>query len=532
MASLNIGLSTYHSIQGLFCRNKDEKLLSIEDHAHVIREIFHTSKQCYVGLISCQPITSEHQALAFREWIEIFFLLNTSLCPELRGEPQHDIEAHNLAERITKLFEDSIRNTAASDEWMVEGRHLFFRQVLSFILRNERLQFGLPAFPCKSPNTRKVGGSYPDMAERIALETLRTFTRDIQTIYSPGATLWIISDGHVFADCIGVNDDMVSIYDENLKQAYQSMFDSREDREAIRFQGLNDMLQLNGGSMHPFSHNWTENMDVSHPIETNRSKDAELSRKVMMAACGISKDHLRKLISAQDPAVLQLYRGQSRFMLDDLATPEFCVKSTKQKKKIASAVAAEMIARNQAYSNLLELLLPNYIRLSIHAHSNRGPKFGIRLFPIHRVRAIDSVDNRHELVPAYEFQLPTPWHNCIIKVDGDKMLYLGKAEIAREAIANGEYQGAWVDGPGGGHFALHSKRTELLEYKTISESTTEIVEVPANDLSKNRTTHSFHIWWFYPFVASSIRFVHRIIRMLTGNGFSWEGSIKADVHVP
>lgn len=146
-------------------------------------------------------------------------------------------------------------------------------------------------------------------------------------------------------------------------------------------------------------------------------------------------------------------------MLGDLASKDFQSKSVKQKKKIASSVASEMIARNQAYSNLLELLLPNFVRLSIHAHSNKGPKFGIRLLPKNQVRAIDNIDNRHEPVPAYEFQLPTPWHNSILKIEGDQTLYLAKAEVARAAISGGDYEGGWIEAPEGGHFSLKIRQT-------------------------------------------------------------------------
>ena len=157
---------------------------------------------------------------------------------------------------------------------------------------------------------------------------------------------------------------------------------------------------------------------------------------------------------AQDPAhvaepdALGLYRGQTRFMLEDLAdVPSVKSMSGKQKKKTAALVAEEMISRNQGYSNLVELLLPNYVRLSIHAHNNKGPKFAIRLLPKHMVRPIDDLENRLEPVAAYEFQIPTPWHNCMIKVEGDEFVYLARSAVARKALASSKYTGSWVNGP-------------------------------------------------------------------------------------
>lgn len=233
------------------------------------------------------------------------------------------------------------------------------------------------------------------------------------------------------------------------------MFTTAEDHQAIQFRGLTDMFYSNPNIHSTFEESWAENFLIDHPIHSVRSTEVETARRIMMAGFQSSRQHFRKLVEEQHTPTLSLYRGQARFMQDDLCTPEFLAKSLKQRKKLAFIVAAEMIARNQAYSNLVELLFPNYVRLSIHAHNNRGPKFGICLFPRDRVRAIDSIQDRHELVPAYEFQVPTPWHNSIITVVGDQNIYLGKASIVQTAIDQGEYEGTWVDDETkGGHFVL------------------------------------------------------------------------------
>jgi hypothetical protein len=59
-------------------------------------------------------------------------------------------------------------------------------------------------------------------------------------------------------------------------------------------------------------------------------------------------------------------------------------------------------------------------------------------------------------VPAYEFQIPTPWHNSLIKVEGDDIWYLARAEIAKAAISasNSSFEGSWVDSADGAHFSL------------------------------------------------------------------------------
>ncbi|KAI0456407.1 Pyoverdine/dityrosine biosynthesis protein-domain-containing protein [Xylaria acuta] len=464
------------------------------------REIYRETSKCYVGLLS--HLSQDNHEGALWEWIETLFVSRTTLQPRLDQELQasasreHKSVAERIwewvktlfapkitlqvrldqepkvsvrrnceitAEQITVLFERMLRNTAVTDEWDRSGRNYFFRRVLDFVNRNETCQMALPAFPCKSPNDAKVGGSRPDMAERIALETLCAFVKSVKKVYGPGATIYVIHDGHLLSSCIGVDDDVVSEYESNLQELYRSMFDSSADREAIKFCGLSDLFFSEPDNTQTLDESWILDPDLLyHPIQTKLSKRAELARKLVMASCGINRSHFRGLILAQDAATLKSYRGLSHFMLQDLTGPSFVGQSASRKKKTASRVAAEMMARNQAYSNLLELLFPNYIRLSIHAHNNRGPKFGIRLFPRDTVRAIDEIDGRHEPVPRYEFQIPTPWHNSIIKVEGDEIAYLTKASVAHQAVAGGRYNGGWVDGGDeGGHFLLRDVGLEL-----------------------------------------------------------------------
>jgi hypothetical protein len=197
---------------------------------------------------------------------------------------------------------------------------------------------------------------------------------------------------------------------------------------------------------------------MPHPVKTKLTGEAELCRKLMLGIGGPDRSYIRQLITEQEPDALGLYRGQTRFMLEDLAdVPAVKSLSGKQKKKTAALVAEEMMSRNQAYSNLTELLLPNYVRLSIHAHNNAGPKFAVRLLPANKVRAIDCLETCLEPNPVYEYQLPTPWHNCMIKVEGDEFMYLGRSQIARKALESPHYTGSWVDGPDGSYFSLQRK---------------------------------------------------------------------------
>jgi pyoverdine/dityrosine biosynthesis protein Dit1 len=167
---------------------------------------------------------------------------------------------------------------------------------------------------------------------------------------------------------VGVDDDRVDSYDARLIEVYRERYPSEADRKAIQFKGLKDIFFMNKEIANTFTSSLIEDVDVPHPVKTKLTDDAELCRKILMQMNQIDRSYVRKLITEQEPHALQLYRGQSRFMLEDLADHE-CMKglSKNKRKTVASNVAFEMIARNQAYSNLIELLLPSYVRLSIHA---------------------------------------------------------------------------------------------------------------------------------------------------------------------
>lgn len=99
------------------------------------------------------------------------------------------------------------------------------------------------------------------------------------------------------------------------------------------------------------------------------------------------------------------------------------------------------------------------------SHDNRGPKFGVRLFPYPSVRAIKSLADREEPPTQELLHIPTPWHNCIIEIKGDPTLYLTKSRVALEALENNHYKGSWTSsgGTGGGKcFSMSQVRPTML----------------------------------------------------------------------
>ena len=252
---------------------------------------------------------------------------------------------------------------------------------------------------------------------------------------------------------------MIDTYDACMAAIYKQRFpEDVGPVPSIKFKGLKNIFAADSDGFQGLQKLLLNSHKMPHPVKTKLTGEAELCRKLMLGIGGPDREYIRQLITEQEPDALGLYRGQTRFMLEDLAdVPSVKSLSGKQKKKTAALVAEEMMSRNQAYSNLTELLLPNFVRLSIHAHNNGGPKFAIRLLPAKKVRAIDSLETRLEPNPVYEFQLPTPWHNCMVKVEGDEFLYLCRSQVARKAMESPEFNGSWVDGPDGSYFNLKRK---------------------------------------------------------------------------
>ena len=139
------------------------------------------------------------------------FIMSTRLLPSIMSTQLDAImDLLKLYRRVS--FDDPCAKSACS---LCHRAHA--ERILAFMRRQEPIHFVLPAFPAKSPNKKKVIGDLPDLGERLALGNLEELCIRIQGIYSPGARLTICTDGHVFADLVGLSDDTVLLYLESLK---------------------------------------------------------------------------------------------------------------------------------------------------------------------------------------------------------------------------------------------------------------------------------------------------------------------------
>lgn len=294
---------------------------------------------------------------------------------------------------IVDLFDNFLRFVTKDDKWYQGGREYFTDRVKHYTSQGLMIEFCLPAFPCKSSNLDKVTGKDPDCGEELALTRLHIFVEEIEKIYAPGAKVWIISDGHVFSDCsefeetlenqtpesqyanangpVGVDDVTVDTYGEKLKDLNDEIARKRGNSDRVGFKSLLDLFALEKSLSETKLSNLAHDLELptlDHHVPTTRTQEAELCRQILATACQPPRSNVRAQIEAQHPAVLGLYRGFNKFMSEDLTYhPLIRSLSRKKRKNVFSLVAFEMMVRNQAYSNLVEMLFPNTVRLSIHS---------------------------------------------------------------------------------------------------------------------------------------------------------------------
>lgn len=121
----------------------------------------------------------------------------------------------------------------------------------------------------------------------------------------------------------------------------------RGDTERVGFRSLVDLFELNETKSQTKLADLASNLripSIDHHVNTSLTIEAELCRQILMAGCQPQESAVRAKIKSQNPAILALYRGFSRFMLEDLELHPFTQNMTRtQQKKLSTRVAFEMI---------------------------------------------------------------------------------------------------------------------------------------------------------------------------------------------
>ncbi len=253
------------------------------------------------------------------------------------------------------------------------------------------LQFLLPAFPAKSPSSKKTAGIHPDLGEVLALNNLNEMCKKITAVYEPGAEVIICSDGRVFSDIVMVSDEVIDEYSLWIKDIIQDF----------------NLIHLS-----------TFDMDDCY----NELKGPELRERLVWQYAKSTEEIRYLVVNNED--FKGLFNGVHKFMIEDqMGLLSNAGVSKNQINKNTKNLTYELLRRSDAWSSLLLDKFDDALRLSIHAYPLTNEKFGVKL--------VDSSE-----------KWATPWHNVTLKRgDQFELMHLSKAlEIgAKKELFQGKY---------------------------------------------------------------------------------------------
>lgn len=249
--------------------------------------------------------------------------------------------------RLLTILLDVERCTAPACSPQCPCRKPFRDRLQHFIEQEQPIRMVLPAFPAKSPNRKKVLGELPDMAEIVALGFLEKLCRRMEACYSPGVELVLCSDGHVFADLVGLDDQQVDQYVAELQAILDDL-----NAHHVRLHGL---------------------VESYGPVPPNQLRGrlvADHGPDLAQLRCSVqNSDHLKSK-----------FNGLCRFLFEDLVDLQSELSRNRNRKQ-AKAMAYLALQRSQAWSNRIAHDFPNALRLSIHPQRHGSSKLGIHLMP-------------------------------------------------------------------------------------------------------------------------------------------------------
>jgi pyoverdine/dityrosine biosynthesis protein Dit1 len=292
-----------------------------------------------------------------------------------------------LADKITDHIAGFLYLKSPNDRFEAVGRSALRQTVHRYIERGEQMELVFPGFPFKSPSDKKVLGRLPDLGEETLLRRLEDLARTIDDHHPAGAVVRIVSDGIVYGEILGQNDRAVYRYNETLRKMTVDF-----GLTHITFVRVVDLLDAKSG--------------LSQQImsEDEYAESIPLVRERFLAHEVPGYDLERDM--KESPGTLRTYRGYLKFLERDLAGTS--VMNGKDGKPLSKngqdrarrVIAKQMLRNGAKFSDLAALKFPDCIRLSVHPHSNAGPKFAFDMFP-----GLDMA--------------ASPWHNVVMeKSDG------------------------------------------------------------------------------------------------------------------
>lgn len=277
----------------------------------------------------------------------------------------------DLTTRIEKIFTDYSAH--------LKGQTLqnapLFKKIAAKIKMSKELVFLLPAFPAKSPSPAKTSGAMPDLGEVLALQGLNDLCEKISELYEPGARIIICSDGRVFSDVVRVSDEQITEYQKGIEEIVKDFKLSK-----ISLFALDDLFA---------------------------GKTADEMRDILLTKYARSVEDVRNLVLLRDD-YKKLFNGLHKFLLED----ELALNPELSKTKVTVETknrTYELMRRSDAWSELLNSVFPDELRLSIHPYKIEHEKFGIKLI-------------------SSSSKWATPWHNVTVKIsDRFELMHLKEA---------------------------------------------------------------------------------------------------------
>jgi pyoverdine/dityrosine biosynthesis protein Dit1 len=270
---------------------------------------------------------------------------------------------------------------------------LHLPRVKYFVRSGQPLHFVLPAFPAKSPSRQKTLGPLPDQSEVVALEFLQSVCDELHSLHPAGVRFTICSDGHVFSDLVGVTDDDVTGYGQEIDR----LIDCSDLRSLDTF----NMSNLYDGLSFP---EMREHLDCQY----SESLEAVQHRVTTF-------DHDRVL-----------FNGIHRFLFEEFADIDSSQSRT-QIRKQCKPRAVQVIRRSDAWGRLLADCFPTALRLSIHPQDPHSAKIGILLGETDDVWL-------------------TPWHGSAVNTaDGWRLMKRDDAEEQGATVVSIDGQPRYLD---------------------------------------------------------------------------------------
>ncbi|MES2803599.1 MAG: isocyanide synthase family protein [Bdellovibrionota bacterium] len=302
----------------------------------------------------------------------------TNLFEQSSSLSMNTVTARKILTDVMQFRRISNPHTACEASTCQECASPHLAKIIAAVTQGKPVTFVLPAFPGKSPNLAKVLGPLPDMAERCALEFLQHLCDRIKQYYSPGGKIILCSDGRVFSDVVGMRDEDVTRYRDEISKMIET-----HDLNSISTFNLEELYnEVSFDEMR------------SHLMQQYGEPIAMLEASVRR---GKSPDS-----SVEDQEAHRLYLGITRFLIEDAMYPGQ-TKSRSSLQKECRIRSYTVIQRSKAWGDLVEDQFPEAVRLSIHPQSCGSVKLGIRLI---------EPDN-----------WATPWHGVAVLVRGRYLLF-------------------------------------------------------------------------------------------------------------